>query len=55
MRCGSITHRIGSKLCDTPRFDGTCPVETFLVHMENVVPVEWSIQAMDIVVRGTPT
>jgi hypothetical protein len=47
-------HWIGSELCDAPQFDGTGPVEAFLVQMEKVIPVERRIQAMDVMVWGTP-
>jgi hypothetical protein len=30
-------------------------VEAFLLHMENTIPEDRQVQAMDVIVRGTPT
>jgi hypothetical protein len=54
--CTRITkevHHIGLELCDAPIFDGIGPVDTFLVQMEEVVPKNQMIQAMDVVIKGT--
>jgi hypothetical protein len=45
---------IRSELCDLPRFDGTGLIDTFLAQMEESVPETQRIQAMDVVVKGTP-
>lgn len=45
---------IGTELRDLPRFDGTKSVPEFVARMEEVVPEDQRIQAMDAAVKGTP-
>jgi len=42
------------KLHDLPRFDGTGLADAFIASMEDSVPETQRIQAMDVVVKGTP-
>jgi hypothetical protein len=46
---------IGSKLYVSSWFDGIVPMDTFLVQMEKIVPIEKILQTMDFLVHGTPT